>query len=67
MQLKNQKSNNEFSLSAKFYSANSENGRQIEELYEQIDKKVFVHLNLERFKELLYDNWIFDQDEFIRS
>ena len=67
MQLKNQKSNDDFSLSAKFYSANSENGRQIEELYEQIDKKVFVHLNLEKFKEMLIDNWIFDQDEFIRS
>ena len=66
-QLKNQKPNDEFSLSAKFYSANSENGRQIEELYEQIDKKVFVFLNLEKFKQLLIDNWIFDQDEFIRS
>ena len=67
MQLKNRKVNDEFSLSARFYLENSDSGRQITELYEQIDKKVFVHLNLERFKELLYDNWIFDQDEFIRS
>jgi len=66
-QLKNKKSNDEYSLSARFYLENSESGRQIEELYEQIEKKVFVHLNLEKFKELLIDNWIFDQDEFIRS
>jgi hypothetical protein len=67
MQLKNGKSNTEISLSSRFYLGNSENGRQIEELYEQINKKVFVYLNLEKFKELLIENWIFDQDEFIRS
>jgi hypothetical protein len=67
MQLKNGKSNTEISLSSRFYLENSENGRQIEELYEQIIKKVFVHLNLDKFKELLIENWIFDQDEFIRS
>ena len=67
MQLENGKSNTEYSLSSRFYLENSENGRQVEELYEQINKKVFVYLNLEKFKELLIENWIFDQDEFIRS
>ena len=66
MQLKNKKTNNEYALSARFYLENSDSGRQIIELYEQIEKKVFVHLNLEKFKELLIDNWICDQDEFIR-
>ena len=65
--LKNSKFNDEFSLSARFYLENSESGKQIEELYEQINEKVFVYLNLEKFKELLIENWIFDQDEFIKN
>ena len=46
---------------------NSESGKQIEELYEQIDQKVFVFLNLDKFKKLLKENWISDQEEFINS
>jgi len=65
--LKNNKSNDEVSLSARFYLQNSESGRQIEELYEQIDKKEFVYLNLEKFKHILDENWIFDQDQFIKD
>ena len=65
--IKNSKNNDEFSLAAKYYLENSESGKQIEELYEQIDQKVFVFLNLDKFKKLLKENWIFDQDEFINS
>ena len=67
MELKNKKTNNEYSLSSRFYLENSDSGRQITELYEQIEKKVFLHLNLDKFKELLNDNWIFDQYEFINN
>ena len=66
-ELKNSKQNDEFSLAARYYLENSESGKQIEQLYEQIDQKVFVYLNLDKFNELLIDNWIFDQDEFIKS
>ena len=66
-ELKNNKYNDEFSLAARYYLENSESGKQIEQLYEQIDQKVFVYLNLDKFKELLIENWIFDQDEFIKS
>ena len=66
-ELKNSKNNDEFSVAAKYYLENSESGKQIEQLYEQIDQKVFVFLNLDKFNELLIDNWIFDQDEFIKS
>ena len=65
--LKNNKYNDEFSFAARFYLENSESGKQIEQFYEQIEQKVFVYLNLDKFKELLIDNWIFDQDEFIKS
>ena len=50
MQLKNKKTNDEYSLSTRFYLENSNSGRQITELYEQIEKKVFVDLRLEKFK-----------------
>lgn len=65
--LRNRKNNDEFSLSSRFYLEISESGKQIEELYEQIIEKVFVYLNLDQFKELLIENWIFDQDEFIKN
>ena len=65
--LKINKSNDEVSLSARFYLQNSESGKQIEEFYEQIDKKEFVYLNLEKFKNIVLDNWIFDQDGFIKN
>jgi len=55
------------SFAAKFYLENSENGKQIEKLYEPINKNLFIELDLETFKELLYENWIFDQNEFINN
>ena len=65
--IKKSKANDEFSLAARFYLENSESGKQIKELYEQVDEKVFVYLNLEKFKDILEENWIFDQDEFIKE
>ena len=59
------KQNDVYSLTAKFYKENQISKLQIDELYDQINQKVFVYLNLENFKELLLRNWIFDQDEFI--
>ena len=65
--LTNKKANNEISLTSRFYLENSISGKEIEEFYEQINQKVFIYLNLEKFKQLLIDNWIFDQDEFINT
>ena len=65
---RNGKKNDEFSLASRFYLENSLNGLQIEELYEDIDNNNnFVDLNLKKFKELLSNNWIFDQDDFINK
>ena len=66
-ELNNNKYDDEFSLAARYYLENSESGKQIEQFYDQIEQKVFVYLNLDKFKELLIDNWIFDQDEFIKN
>ena len=67
LNLRNNKVNDEMSLTSRFYLENIISGKEIEELYEQITKKVFVYLNLEKFKDLLLDNWIFDQDDFINK
>ena len=61
------KTNDEFSLTGKFYKENQISKIQIDELYGQINQKVFVFLNLEKFEEILIGNWIFDQDEFINE
>jgi len=65
--LSNDKVDDEYSLSARFYLENAENGKQITEFYEPIDNKVFFYLNLEKFKDLIINNWIFDQDDFIKQ
>ena len=40
--LKNNKENDEASLSCRFYLENSENGKQIKALFEPIDNKIFI-------------------------
>ena len=61
------KFNDEFSLSARFYLENQHSKIQINELYDQINRQIFIILNLDQFKDILIDNWIFDQDEFINE
>ena len=56
---------NEISLISRFYLENKENGKQIEQFYDPVKHEEFVYLNLEKFKEILIQNWIFDQDDFI--
>ena len=65
--MKNKKTNDEASLSCRFYLENSENGKQIYSFYEPIDNKVFIFLNLAKFNDLILNNWIFDQDDFIKQ
>ena len=65
--IKEGKQNNEYSLSCRFYLENSLNGWQVEELYKPINDKFFITLNSEQFKELISNNWIFDQNYFINK
>ena len=55
----------DISLISRFYLENKENGKQIEQFYEPVNHQIFVYLNLEKFKDLLIENWIFDQDDLI--
>ena len=67
LKTKNGKQNNEFSLSCRFYLENSINGWQIEEVYQNIDDNKTVHLSLEKFKEILTNNLIFNEYGFIND
>ena len=59
------KENDFYSFVSKYYLENSLSGKQIFNLYEPLDEKNFIDLNLYQFIELLNDNWIFDQDGLI--
>ena len=65
--LNNYKINDEYSLTLKFYLENSENGKQINDFYDETNNQSFIYLNLEKFKETILNNWIFDQDNFIKN
>ena len=65
--IKNGKQNDELSLACRFYLENSQNGWQIEEIYQPINNKIFVELNKENFKKILNEKWIFDQDDIINQ
>ena len=56
----------ELSLISRFYLENRENGKQIEKFYDPVNHEIFVYLNLEKFKDIMIENWIFDQDDFIK-
>ena len=65
--LDNGKKNDEYALTLKYYLENSENGKQINDFYEEINNQVFIYLNLEKFKQTILNNWILDQDDFIKK
>ena len=65
--LNNNKTNDDYSLTLRFYLENSDNGKQINEFYDEINNQLFIQLNLEKFKEIMLNNWIFDQDDFIKK
>ena len=64
-EIRNNKQNNEYSITSKLYLENSEFGKQIISFFEGIYEKVFIYLNQEKFKETVNNNWIFDQDDII--
>ena len=59
------KEKDEFSIASNLYLEISENGKNNKEFYIPIYDKVFIELNKEKFKQLLFDNWIYNQDYII--
>jgi hypothetical protein len=57
----------ETSLVSRFYLEIQQNWKRTEAFYEQVNHQIFVVLNLEQFKEIVFENWIFDQNDFINK
>ena len=55
----------EYSLAMRFYLENKEYGKLIQIYYEPIDKEELIYLNLNRFKDIMKENWVFDEGDFI--
>ena len=55
----------EYSLTMRFYLENKELGKLIETYLEPIDKEEFISLNLNKFKDVMKENWIFEEGDFI--
>ena len=54
----------QYSLTTRFYLENREFGRLLEELYKPLDEGNFFSMNLNKFKEMMIENWIFDGNDF---
>ena len=52
-------------LVMRYYLENREYGKLIEELYEPLDKGVFIYLDLNKFKDAMMDNWVFESEDFV--
>ena len=63
----NQKKNDLYSYVSRLYLENSLNGKQLNEFYKEVEDKNFVYLKLDKFEELIKNNWIFDQNSFIKT
>lgn len=56
---------NEYSLVMRYYLENKELGKTIEAYYEPLDKGEFIYLNLNKFKDIMLENWIFNSEDFV--
>ena len=52
---------NQYSLVMRYYLENKEYGKLIEEYYRMFN----LYLDLNKFKEVMLDNWVFDSDDFV--
>ena len=54
----------QYSLTTRFYLENREFGKLLEALYEPLDQGTFFYLNLDKFKDMMVEHWIFDVNDF---
>ena len=66
-QIDNRKSKNEYSIASKLYLGNSEFAKKIISFSQEIQDKIFIYLNDEKFKKMISDNWIIDQNDILHQ
>ena len=64
LDLDNEKENDKFSLSLRYYLENNINGNLTNKIYKSITEGKFIDLKLDEFRNLIFNNWIFEPDEF---
>ena len=64
LDLDNEKENDKFSLSLRYYLENNINGNLTNKIYKSIAEGKFIDLKLDEFRNLIFNNWIFEPDEF---
>ena len=55
----------DYTVAMRFYLENKEFGKLIEEYFDPIDQGEFFYLELDKFQDVMHDNWVFDSDDFI--
>ena len=55
----------EYTLTMRLYLENKQLGKLIQTYYEPIDKEELIYLNLNKFKDIMKENWLFDEGDFI--
>ena len=64
--LQNSLTNDLYSYISRLYLDNSVSGKQINQFFTEIENSNFIYLELDKFRELIIKNWIFDQNSFIK-
>ena len=64
--LDNSLTNDLYSYISRLYLDNSVSGKQINHFFKEIENSNFIYLELDKFRELIIKNWIFDQNNFIK-
>ena len=52
---------------ARFYLENAQNGKEIKDNYEQVNKSTFIDLQNDAYQQLIEDIWEIDQDDLINN
>ena len=55
----------EYTLVMRYYLENKEFGSTIEQYYEPFESGKFLNLNLNKFRDVMLENWVFDSYDFI--
>ena len=57
----------ETALVSRYFLEIQQNWKRTTSFYKEVDHDVFVVLNLEKFEQIVFQNWIFDQTDFIKK
>jgi len=57
----------ELALISRYFLEIQQNWKRTKSFYKTVEDDEFVKLNLEKFEQIVFQNWIFDQNDFIKK